>query len=142
MRTGEFLCFFFLEKIGCGWFGSHCWSPPISAGPKLALHSTLSHAILLVLSLLCTIPHYSVSTISAAHCPTPYCWYYHSSCILPHTIQYYTVGTISGGAKLAHSSTNYLLLPFLLKLPIFHYVDGKKHTIKPAFRPAISTYHW
>ena len=34
---GLILFLYFCETMG--WFGSHCWSPAISAGPKLALHS-------------------------------------------------------------------------------------------------------
>lgn len=78
---------------------------------------------------LCTVPH-SVCNL--------HCWY---NLYTVPTV--YTAGTISAGPKLAHSWTNYLLLlPFLLKLPIFHYVDDKTYLkTKPARRLSIIDLH-
>ena len=134
--------FVFSEAMGCGWFGSHCWSPAISAGPKLGLHSVhcstlCAQCLLLVLSLLCIVSTAHSWLVLSLHCPT-HCWYNLYTVPTVHT-----AGTISAGPKLAHSWTNYLLLlPFLLKLPIFHYVDDKTYLkTKPARRLSIIDLH-
>ena len=67
--------FVFSEAMGCGWFGSHCWSPAISAGPKLGLHSVhcstlCAQCLLLVLSLLCIARTAHRMLVLSLHCPT------------------------------------------------------------------------
>ena len=67
------LVFFFVfsEAMGCGWFGSHCWSPAISAGPKLGLQSVhCAQCLLLVLSLLCIVSTAHSMLVLSLHCPT------------------------------------------------------------------------
>ena len=142
---------YFSVAMGCGWFGSHCWSPAISAGPKLGLQSVhcytlCAQCLLLVLSLLCIVSTAHSWLVLSLHCPTQcaQCTLLVLSLLsIVSTVPHHTAGTISAGPKLAHSWTNYLLfLPFLLKLPIFHYVDDKTYLkTKPARRPSIIDLH-
>ena len=98
LLSGGLNFLYFSVAMGCGWFGSHCWSPAISAGPKLGLHSVhcytlCAQCLLLVLSLLCIVSTAHSMLVLSLHCPTQcaqctmlvqsvhcphsiHCWYY------------------------------------------------------------------